>query len=163
MQFHREYATRTIERVLRKKEEEKQRLSSPPSVLSGADENWQRSFREGRQWAQIVKTSLPNHGGREQRQSPPLLRGHKLIRRGKGAAQVFSPRNAACRQSRANKESGCYIPVPRKARFEVDRIWFDMIWLVNGLILFIYKFFNIQILHKIISLYFMLFTVKRWY
>lgn len=36
---------------------------------------------------------------REQRQSPPLLRGHKLIRRGKGAPQVFSPHNAACRQS----------------------------------------------------------------
>lgn len=81
------------------KEKKRQRLSSPPSVLSGADENWQRSFREGRQWARIVKTSLPNHGGREQRQSPPLLRGHKLIRRRKGAPQVFSPRNAARRLS----------------------------------------------------------------
>jgi len=99
-----------------KGKKKRQRLSSPSNVLSGTDENWQRSFRAGRQWARIVKTSLPNHGGREQRQSPPLLRGHKLIRRGKGAPQVFSPRNAqrADRRSEVAREQRarmCYIPM----------------------------------------------------
>jgi len=105
---------------------------SPSSMLSGADENWQRSFREGRQWARIVKTSLPNHGGREQRQSPPLLRGYKLIRRGKGAPQVFSPRNTMCRQSlgsRVRTKSPDVIAVSSKAHV---RSWsYDLIWLIN--------------------------------
>lgn len=89
----------------REKNQKEKRKTDRPSlagerVLSGADENWQRSFREGGQWARIVKTSLPNHGGREQRQSPALLRGRKLIRRGaRGAPQVFAPRNAARRLS----------------------------------------------------------------
>lgn len=119
-------------------EKKRQRLSSPPSVLSGADENWQRSFREGRQWARIVKTSLPNHGGREQRQSPPLLRCHKLIRRRKGAPQVFSPRNAARRLSlgsRARTKSPDVISLCTERRppsEPIDRlssqIWFELTW-----------------------------------
>lgn len=103
-------------------------LSSPSSVLSGADENWQRSFREGRQWARIVKTSLPNHGGREQRQSPPLLRGHKLIRRRKERPKcsLLVMRRADCRSEVAREQRARILyPCVERRPTQADRSCFE--------------------------------------